>query len=238
MGGKHHLGGLGIADADIILSKLGAAGCEITDLASSVSIKDRNGKTVETAKRCIDLAAAVGARGVRIFVGAHLKTFDDVPEQDLAGAAESVREMCAYAKPLGVEIWAETHSSLSTAKAMCEFCDTVKADNLKILWDVLHSIEFAEPMEESLRLIGDRLVHIHIKDAVAPEDPKLTQYRHTALGKGAFPLSELLKLLEKANYGGYISLEYELPWRPELKDCYADADGILAAYNEWLENSK
>ena len=230
--------GFGVADSDIVRSKLDMSGCVITDLASSVSVKDRNKNALFTARSCIDLASEVGARAVRIFVGAHIKTFDEIPMQNLEGAAVTVAEMCAYAKPLGIEIWAETHSSLSTAKAMCEFCDMVDADNLKVLWDVLHSLEFGEPPEVSLSIIGTRLAHVHLKDAVPTDDPKLTQYRHTALGAGTFPLEKVLTLLAEAGYNGYVSLEYELPWRAELKGCYADTDTILAAYNRWLASAK
>ena len=229
--------GFGVADADIVRSKLEAAGCVITDLATSVSVKDRNKNALITARSCIDLASEVGARGVRIFVGAHIKTFDEAPAHDLEGAAVTVAEMCAYAKPLGVEIWAETHSSLSTTKALCGFCDRVDADNLRVLWDVLHSLEFGEAPEASLNIMGTRLAHVHLKDAKPAHDPKLTQYRHTALGEGTFPLAKVLALLEAAKYDGYISLEYELPWRAELKGCYSDTDAILAAYNRWLASA-
>ncbi len=232
-----NLCGLGIEKADEIKAKFENAGCTVLDLATAVSLADKNDVMLKKAKKCIDFASALGAKGIRIFVGAHMKTFSDVPNQSLDGIAETLMEMCAYAKEKGVEIWAETHSALSTAKSICELCDMVGVDNLKVLWDVIHSMEFQEPVEESVKIMGDRLVHVHLKDGVPQEDKTLTQYRHTALGKGAVPLAKVLKLLEGAGYDGCLSLEWELPWRPELKDCYADADATLAAYNRWLDEA-
>ena len=229
--------GLGIEDADVIRGKFAAAGCVITDLATAVSLAGRNDKVLETSKKCIDLAAAVEAKAIRIFVGGHMKTFSDVPNQDIPGIAESVSEMCAYAKIKGVEVWAETHSALSKAEDICKLCDMVDADNLKVLWDVLHSIEFGESPEESIRIMGKRLAHIHLKDAVPPEDKNLIQYRHTARGKGALPLAKVLSLLDDAGYDGYLSLEWELPWHPELAECYPDTDVTLAAFNHWVDEA-
>lgn len=235
---EENICGMGIDRADVIKAKFEAAGCVITDLATSVSVRVSDDKALTAAMRCIDLAEAVNAPAIRIFVGGGVKTFNDIPEHDLAGAAQTVGEICSYAKAHGVEIWAETHSSLSSAKALCGFIDTVGADNLKVLWDVLHSIEFREPIDESLRIIGDRLAHIHLKDAVEPADPNLTQYRYTALGAGTFPLRKLLSLLDAREYNGYLSLEFELPWRRELQDCYSDTDEILAAYKQWISSAR
>ncbi len=235
---QNNICGYGVEGADTVRARFKEAGCVITDLATSVSVKEENENALNTACRCIDLAAAVGAKAIRIFVGGSIKTFDDVPVHDLEGAAKTVAAMCAYAKPLGIEIWAETHNVLSSAKALCAFCDTVGAGNLKVLWDVLHSIEFNEPIEESARIIGDRLAHIHIKDARPPEDLNLTQYIHTALGDGTFPLTELVKLLKRIGYSGYVSLEYELAWRKELAGLYPDTKAILSAYNSWLDGAE
>ncbi|MBQ8551314.1 MAG: sugar phosphate isomerase/epimerase [Clostridia bacterium] len=230
--------GYGIDRAEEVKTKFAAAGCVIVDLATSVGVADKNDKALERAERCIDLAAALGAKAIRIFAGGSIKTFDEVPVQNFDGIAVTLREMCAYAKAKNVEVWAETHNALSTAKSICRLCDLVGDDNLKVLWDVVHSIEFHEPVEESVKIIGDRLSHIHIKDAVRQEDKTLTQYRHTALGEGDMPLGKVLSLLDAADYDGYISLEWELPWRPELAGCYPDADATLAAFNRWMDEAE
>lgn len=230
--------GYGTELADELKSKLEAADCTVIDLATAVSLADKNDAMLERAKGCIDLARAVGARAIRIFAGGHMRSFDSVPIQDLDGVAATLKEMCAYAGAKGIEIWAETHSALSTAKSICELCDTVGADNLKVLWDVLHSIEFRESVEDSVSIMGARLAHVHIKDGVQQEDKNLTQYRHTALGKGDMPLGKVLSLLDAADYDGYISLEWEIPWRPELAGCYPDTDATLAAFNRWMDDAE
>ena len=44
--------------------------------------------------------------------------------------------------------------------------------------------------------------------------------------------------MDAVGYDGYLSLEYELPWRPELKGSYENTDAILDAYNVWVAGAR
>ena len=231
--------GIGLDGADALRCKFADAGIAIIDLGTGVNVTGLGDTDAEMTKArgCVDLAAALGAGAIRIFVGGHQAHIGDVPREDKYGIVRFVRGLCTYAKEKNVEIWAETHSSHSTAAAMRSLADAVAMDNLRVIWDVLHSIEFRESPADSVAILGDLLAHVHLKDARPSEDADATQYIHTALGAGTMPLSEVLALLRAADYHGYLSLEWELPWRPELAGCYRDADATIGAYAAWLDRS-
>lgn len=230
--------GTGIDGAEDIRTLFADAGVVITDLATGVNVTGLGDLAAEMTKAegCVRLAAAVGASAIRIFVGGHQPKLSVEPKEDIDAIVGFVRALCDFAKGFGVAVWAETHSSHSTAASMTALSERVGRDNLAVIWDVLHSIEFRESPEESVKLLSDAglLAHVHLKDARQPDDPDASQYIHTALGAGTFPLAKVISLLNEVGYGGYLSLEYELPWRPELKDTYADTDAILDAYNAWI----
>ncbi|MBQ8402446.1 MAG: TIM barrel protein, partial [Clostridia bacterium] len=230
--------GTGVEGAEEIRSLCRDNGVTITDLATGVSILRYDEKLMDTAKTCVDLACAVDCRAIRVFVGAMISRFSDVPKQDTAGIIRFLKELCPYAAEKGVEIWLETHSVYSTGRSIRELIDAVDAPNLYALWDLIHTVEFCEEPAETLAVLGDRLAHIHLKDGAFSGDRNRTQYVHTALGEGEMPLCHLLDLLKTAGYDGYLSLEWELPWRPELKGCYADTDATLQAYNDWLDRAE
>ena len=210
-------------------------GLVVTDVAASISVLRYDETVIEDAKLCVDVAAGIGAGAVRVFAGAHRKRFSEVVQNDWDGMSRCLRDICDYAAEKQIEIWLETHSDLSTAAATRQMIDLVGAPNLKILWDVMHSIEFKESLEESLTALEGRLAHVHWKDGRPLEDEDLCEYVHTDLGKGEMPLKELLRLLRKVGYNGYFSLEWESPWRAEIRDLYPDPGVLLEKYNSLLD---
>ncbi len=215
-----------------------AQGLIVTDIAASISVLRFDEVVIEDAKLCIDVAAGIGAGAVRVFAGKHRKRFSEVVENDLDGISRSLRTICEYAREKRIEIWLETHSDLSAAAAARQVVDLVSMPNLKILWDVMHSIEFKETLEESMAALTGCLAHVHWKDGKSSEDDDLCEYVHTDLGAGEMPLKRLLQVLQKAGYDGYISLEWESPWRPEIRELYSDPAVLLEKYNRMLDEAK
>ena len=230
--------GAGIEEAAVIREKCRAAGVTITDLATGVSILDYSEPLMQTARACVDLASAADCRAIRVFVGAGVPRFSDVPRQNETGILQFLRELAVYAAGKNVEIWLETHSIYSTGRSIRRLIDDAGTDNLYALWDFIHTIEYGEEPADTMEILGDRLVHVHLKDGRFSGDRNRTAYIHTALGEGEMPLGYILDLLRKADYSGFLSLEWELPWRPELKDCYTDTDATLEAYNRWLDSAE
>ena len=49
------------------------------------------------------------------------------------------------------------------------------------------------------------------------------------------PFGEVIEALKALNFDGYLSLEWESPWRPEIRNLYGDPDELLKKYNRILD---
>lgn len=236
---QERLFGLEKEELPDLKQKLESAHVELTDLATGVSVAEYNEAVVEKAKDCMDTAALVGSGAIRIFLGGAAAHPTPGLSYDHEGMVKSLQEICAYGKTVGVEAWIETHGSLSTGKILRKVADDVKHENFKVIWDVMHPIEFEESLEETLEALQGLLVHVHIKDGTRIEGTKSTsgkvEYRLGRLGEGDLPLFPFLQLLQEDGYTGGISLEWESAWHPHLKELYADLDALLADFNRFMD---
>lgn len=210
-------------------------GMPICDVATSISVQ--GAETGDTYKKYIELSQKLRSPAIRVFAGKTPKTVSEAVNCDVEGIAAGLKKICTYASERGIEVWLETHSEISSG-AMCRrVIDAADMQNLKVLWDVLHSIEYNEDIPTSLSYIGKSTVHVHLKDAVPSVDPDKYHYTHTDLGDGDFPFALLIRELKKIGYDGYLSLEWESPWCPEIRDLYDDPHCLLKKYNEVLDRA-
>lgn len=212
-----------------------AAGLEIRDLGTSGPVTGYSEQKIAVAKRDLKTASLVGAGAIRLFLGAFSQTFSGYPQHDYAGVVRSLREICEEGKRLGVEVWAETHNMFSTGKVLSELIADVGADNFRIIWDVMHPWEMGESPAQTAAYLGDRIAHVHIKDGRPKDDPDAATYLYTKLGEGTVPIAEVIRALESIGYRGYLSLEWENAWRPEILHCFSSLDETLAHYTDYLK---
>lgn len=228
----------GLAPEALPLSLLKEKGVSILDLGTGVSLTDYQPEKIALGKKNADLAAYVGAKGIRIFVGGHVRTIHDVPNHNPEGIIRAVNELAAYAKTVGVQVWIELHSWYSTGKRLLEILNGLTEDNVRLIWDVIHSVEYDETPAETMATVGKWIVHVHVKDGKPNPDPERIAWTLTEHGGGQLPIRETLELLKAANYDGYLSLEWESAWHPELNVHYADIPALLKAYNEYMDKAE
>jgi sugar phosphate isomerase/epimerase len=209
------------------------AGITVTDIASSIFV--RASDFDEGWKRYVDAAAIFNAKGVRVFVGDHGKTPYDEVCLKVPTISAAIKNLCRYAKEKGVEIWIETHSEFSTGKAVKKLIEEVNEENLKVIWDVMHSLEFNEEIGETVSYIGSSIVHLHFKDGVPNNEG--FEFKHTDLGAGIMPFKETVDIMKSVNFNGYLSLEWESPWRPEIRELYPDPAVLIEKYIGILKES-
>ena len=87
----------------------------------------------------------------------------------------------------------------------------VNLPNVRVLWDLAHPFTAGETIAESAAQFDGFICHVHVKDHTA--DHKLV-----LLGKGIVPLDEAFSELKRMRYSGYVSLEWEKTWHPELEE--------------------
>lgn len=230
---------LGISDDDglrELCRKFRKAGLEVTDLGSGICCAGYDESALKDAEKIIHYASLLGTKGIRIFLGHFARKADpNPPVLDYDGIVLQIKALCHMAMRENVEIWVETHNEFSTGRALTRLIQEVSCENLKVIWDIMHSIEDGEEMEETWNTIGGRISHVHIKDGYDRRQEGWHDYRYTCLGEGALPLCSALELLQSAGYEGYISFEWERVWRPELEICENTLDGILSQYTSFLK---
>ena len=218
-----------------LAGKFKANGLKITDLGTNIAFDGYDSTKIEKGKLCVNRAAALNAKGIRIFLGTFSDKISEYIPCDYDGIITSLKELCAYGKTKDVEIWIETHNDFSTGEALKRVIDDVGAENLMVIWDVIHPVERGEAPEQTLKFLGDKIAHIHIKDGVKQEDESLSNFLYTRLGKGELPIREVITALNKTDYDGFLSLEWEAAWRKEIKNEYTDINSLLNDFNAYLD---
>ena len=230
--------GYGIEKADEIYEAFSNAGIKITDLGTNVGLLFYTEDGIRIAMECIDLASAVKATGIRVFLGSFSRYYSTYGDYDYKDIVKAVKELAIYAKPKNVEIWLETHNDFSTGEILKKVIDDCGEENVKVIWDIMHPLERGETPFETVRYLGSRIGHVHMKDGIDRRDFNMTNYLYTRLGEGEINPGEIIAALNSINYDGYLSLEFENAWRPEIREAHSGIDEILESYNLWLDTAE
>ncbi|MFB9234096.1 sugar phosphate isomerase/epimerase family protein [Plantactinospora siamensis] len=157
--------------------------------------------------RQLTLAAAVGAAGVRVFMGDEDGTGEPRARRRLAAAAPQ-------AARLGVRILIETHDSHAESRRLAGFIGTLDADTVRavgVIWDTAHTWRHGESPARSLDLLAPYLAHLQVKDVASDSDAT-----PVPLGSGRYPVRELGAALDAVRWRGWVCLEWERKWQPGL----------------------
>lgn len=206
-------------------------GLVVTDLGSSVCIRDNDDKLYEEFTALLPMAKALGAAGIRVFMGT-FKNYRYQPNNPMSfeGSATLLQRICDAAAEYGISVYIETHNEFATGKELARLLKAVDRDNCKIIWDIMHPLEEDETPQETMDYLGDRVAHIHIKDGTTDPDPEAISYVYGPIGEGEMPIKEIVTVLKKAGYDGYYSLEWEEKWRDSLAKAALPHDAVLENY--------
>lgn len=191
------------------------AGLQIASLGSSARLgvpESEWQKQFDEAKAYAELAAALHCPVVRVFGGNIPKGMSK--EDYLALVAERAQILAEFARPLKVTMALETHDALVKAEDVAIILSKVRDENLGCVWDVHHSVRAGEMPEQSVKYLGKRIVATHLKDSVI-KDGKI---RYVPVGQGDIPLIDAIKALRQVGYQGFLTLEWEKRWHPELEE--------------------
>jgi fatty-acyl-CoA synthase len=133
------------------------------------------------------------------------------------GAVESLDEVARRLEPLlvpEVTVALETHDAFASAQRVAELLRLVANPSLAAIWDLHHPTRVGESPEDVVRALGPRIRLVHVKDARREGDG----WRLVPLGDGEVPVRESLAALDAAGYEGWLTVEWEKRWHPELAD--------------------
>lgn len=114
-----------------------------------------------------------------------------------------------------VELLLETHDAFS-ASDPCLKLNARLAQPLNLIWDSHHTWRVGgESPDSTWSQIGSLVRHVQIKDSVDRPSAR-HPYTYVLPGDGQMPLGEAMALLERENFSGFVSLEWERHWHPYL----------------------
>ncbi|MCY0904793.1 sugar phosphate isomerase/epimerase family protein [Arthrobacter sp. H14-L1] len=246
--------GLSAAGRAVLRQALEDAGVEVLALASYVRIcaPGPDQDVLAGLRENLQLAADLGAAGMRVFPGAGV---DPLATADMSGfdgaGARRLSAVLGEARQMGVRLLLETHDSHprgADVVRIVALVDDQGADlaavaadaepdpsGVGIIWDVLHPWRYGEAPEETARHVAPYFAYPQFKDAHIGSAP--TDVTLRLPGQGSVPLREMARLAiamsaAQGNGDPWFSLEWEKAWHPELPDlpeALAALQQVLAA---------
>lgn len=209
-------------------------GVSVTNLGTSIRFCGYDEALLQKALKHTQMAQAIGAKGIRIFLGNFWERLDgEKKTSDYKGLVRVLRELC---KAGNSEIWIETHNEFTSGASLVRLIEDIGSSKMKIIWDPMHSLEDGEPFEKTWSVAGAYITHLHIKDGRKKVDPTMREWEYTRLGRGEVPNKEIAALLNKNGFSGYLSLEWENAWREELRMFPEDIHWLLNEFIKYMES--
>jgi len=208
-----------------------AAGIEVCALDTSCRFNQpdptERARQTEEARRWIALANEARVGILRVFGGPD--TVGVAPDNGAAWVAESLAALAPDAEAARVQVALETHDAFSSARRVAAVLARAPSSAIGALWDSHHPYRVGERPEEVLDLLGPRLVHAHVKDA-RRRTPDAEEWDLVLVGEGEVPVNEMLRVLGRSGYGGWVAVEWEKKWHPEIEE----PEVALPRHAEWL----
>ena len=162
----------------------------------------------------IGLAQELQVPVLRVFGGAG--SGENI-EQENQWVVDALRQVAEQAEQAGVIVALETHDGFASAKRTASVLAAVDSPAIAALWDSHHPYRMGETAEEVWQILGKRVAHVHVKDAIRDTtDPY--GWKLVLVGKGEVPVREQLQSLADHGYSGYVSVEWEKRWHPEIEE--------------------
>jgi sugar phosphate isomerase/epimerase len=189
-------------------------------------------------RRFLELASDWESPLVRVFGGVLAADRTERQEQ-LRAAARALESCIPLARRLGVAIGVETHDDFSASSVVAELlalADTEGADPewVGAVWDSHHPYRVGEQPGDVYANLGQRILLAQVKDARRSPDGG---WQLVLLGEGEVPVRQMLRLLAAGGYPGWISVEWEKRWHPEIEAPEVALPQHRRMLAEWTEES-
>ncbi|KAF0095476.1 MAG: hypothetical protein E1N59_971 [Puniceicoccaceae bacterium 5H] len=190
-------------------------GCQIVALDPSAKLVGLTDAHRQELTEIAPWADQLGVRYLRVFDGG--KPSPQLSDEDLKAAAETLEWWRGLQQQHGwkVELMIETHDCLCSLAAI-ERLQASLPHPANILWDAHHT--WRKQGEDPFKMwprIKDHVVHVHFKDSIGKPSAR-HPFTYVHLGEGEFPVIPFLEMLEKDQFQGAVSLEWEKKWHPYL----------------------
>ena len=198
------------------------------NVAGDLCDKDQQQAVFEEIDTCISAAKRLHTPYVRLHT---VYNTEDRFDEAL------VREALAYALPKAeqndVILLIETMGAYANTALLRELLDGYAHDKLAALWDFHFPYRMnGETAQTTVTNLGAYIRHVHIKDSLVQADGTLS---YQLIGEGDLPVDQLMKALDSVDYDGFVSLEWDPRWLPELMDMtviFAHFSGFMSRFGQ------
>jgi len=184
-------------------------------------------------RRFLELANDWESPVIRVY-GGPLVEEPKARRTQIEAAATALQGAVPLAEKLGVAIAIETHDSFSASSVVAELLAMVDSKWVGALWDTHHPHRMGERPDEVYEKIGPRVLHLQVKDARRSAGHK-GGWQLVPMGEGEVPVREIIGLLATGGYRGYISVEWEKYWHPEIEEAQIALPQHLKVLEEWVQ---
>jgi sugar phosphate isomerase/epimerase len=232
--GKLFDSSLSTADRARIKQSTTAARLPIVAVGSSVILtSDNPGPELH---RMLELTNEWESPFIRVY-GGHLSEDPETRRKQMESAAKVLEEAIPVAERFGVIMLVETHDGFSASSVAEELLVKVPSKSFGAIWDSLHPHRMGETPAEVYKNIGARTYHVHIKDGRRSAAHK-GGWQLVPLGEGEVPVQEVLKQLVAGGYKGYLTVEWEKYWHPEIESAEVALPHELKVLQGYVENTQ
>jgi len=153
-------------------------------------------KNIEGTKEYLQLAADVGAIGIRVFPNASAENVSS--EKMLKQTGEALAEVGEFGHNLGVDVRVCVHGlGTGNVPTIKKILDYSKSDHVYVNWNCMDSDVEGEGLEKNFNMIKDRIRGVHIHEFYSN-----------------YPYRAFLKLLRESGYKGYCNSEIDTSCEP------------------------
>ncbi len=177
--------------------------------------------------RAFEKATAFKAPLLRVFSFWRVESPGEIRDE----VCHYLRNAAKRAEDTGIQLGLENEHdcNIATGEESCQALRIVSSKAFGLVWDPGNAFFAGEsPYPEGYsKLDASRILHVHVKDAVA--DPSMTNYRFVPVGKGQVNYVGQFRALRSAGYCSGISLETHYTSGSKEEGSSDSMRGLLAA---------
>jgi sugar phosphate isomerase/epimerase len=201
-----------------------------TSVRLATSDPDTRRKTLDEARQWIDLAVELDVPVIRFFAARTPSELD--LERSIQAVGEMLAELSDEAAAAAVKVGVETHDEFASATTVARALALAPSSAVGAIWDMFHTARMGETPAQALDALGDRVLNVHLKDARRTADG----WQLLLLGEGEIAVKDGLRLLDGRGFNGFVSVEWEKKWHPEIPEPEVAFPQHLALLREYVRD--
>ncbi len=189
--------------------------------------KRRDKQLADEAKQYIDKAAALSCPLVKVF-DTNARPGQTRESTGIA-LGEFLMPLGDYAAQRDVCIVVENSLSFRASKELWMILDRLSHPAISACWDVFNAALIGESSSISVPTLNSKIQYTQVKDAAFGA----LGATYCQLGDGDVPIKKFITRLMGIGYDGYVTMEWEKAWLPNLAEPEAILPEAVKRLKEW-----